>query len=205
MARDPNGALPLFSRVVRRTHMYLGLFLVPWMLMYALSTIVMNHRAIFSAPGPPLVQKESEQIYQGTFPAGATPAAMASQILADLHLNGTYSVNAARDGRRITIVRQDPVNPRRIVYTPADHKLVVEKEVFRAPAFLERFHRRRGYQPAFPLQTAWAVSVDTTIAAMLFWAASGLWLWWELKRTRLLGALLAASGCAIFALFILTI
>ena len=35
------------SKVVRRTHMYLALFLFPWVLMYALSTLVMNHRAVF--------------------------------------------------------------------------------------------------------------------------------------------------------------
>ena len=29
------------------THMYLALFLFPWLLMYALSTAVMNHRALF--------------------------------------------------------------------------------------------------------------------------------------------------------------
>ena len=39
----------MFSRFVRRTHMYLGLALFPWMLMYALSTLVMNHRAMFIA------------------------------------------------------------------------------------------------------------------------------------------------------------
>ena len=37
----------MISKVVRRTHMYLALFLFPWMLMYALSTLVMNHRALF--------------------------------------------------------------------------------------------------------------------------------------------------------------
>jgi len=39
----------MFSTVVRRTHMYLGLFLFPWVLMYSVSTLVMNHRAVFVA------------------------------------------------------------------------------------------------------------------------------------------------------------
>ena len=49
------------SLIIRRTHMYLGLFLFPWMLMYALSTMVMNHRALFVATygaGPPAYEKE---------------------------------------------------------------------------------------------------------------------------------------------------
>ena len=32
------------SLVLRRTHMYAALFLTPWMLIYALSTMAMNHR-----------------------------------------------------------------------------------------------------------------------------------------------------------------
>ena len=32
----------MFSKIVRRTHMYLALFLAPWILMYALSTVAPN-------------------------------------------------------------------------------------------------------------------------------------------------------------------
>ena len=189
--------------MLRRIHMYLGLFLAPWMFMYALSTMAMNHRALFRRnPGPPVMEKESERTWAGS---GANPAEIARRILQDLRLEGTHQVNATPDGRRITILRQDPVTPRRIVYTPADGKLVVEKEVFRMPALLERLHRRRGYQAGFPLQNVWAFSVDLAIAAMLFWAASGLWLWWEMKRTRRLGFVLAVAGCALFALFVFRI
>ena len=31
-----------FSKIIRRVHMYLALFLAPWMLMYALSTLAMR-------------------------------------------------------------------------------------------------------------------------------------------------------------------
>ena len=34
---------PKLSRLVRRVHMFTALFLAPWMLMYALSTLVMAH------------------------------------------------------------------------------------------------------------------------------------------------------------------
>jgi hypothetical protein len=198
-------ANPGLSLWLRRIHMYAGLFLAPWMVMYALSTVAMNHRALFRRPGPPALEKERELAYAGRFPADAKPAQMARAILADLGFEGTHSVNAARDGSRITIQRQDPVTPRRITFEPAAGRLVVEKEVFRMPAFLERMHRRRGYAPGGVFQNLWAFSVDAVIAAMLFWVLSGLWLWWEMKRTRLLGGALAAAGCALFALFLFRI
>ena len=98
-----------------------------------------------------------------------------------------------------------PITPRRITYTPADGRLVIESQVFRTPAFLERMHRRRGYQSGYALDDTWAFSVDLVIVAMIFWVASGLWMWWEMKVTRRLGFAFAASGVAIFALFLSTI
>lgn len=188
--------------VLRRVHMYLGLFLAPWMLMYALSTIVMNHRTFF---GPrPGFEKESERTWEGAG-QGAPPAEVARRLLSDLDLEGTHTVNAAPGGARITILRFDPFVQRRIVFTPADRKVVVEKQPFRMTAFLEGLHRRRGYQPGMPLQQAWAFSVDVVIAAILFWAASGVWMCWEMKKTRLLGACLGGAGCLVFAYFLFTI
>ena len=60
----------MFSKIVRRTHMYLALFLVPWVLMYALSTSAMNHRHFFQEyygeKGAPF-HTEREMVYDGIF------------------------------------------------------------------------------------------------------------------------------------------
>ena len=40
------------------------------------------------------------------------------------------------------------------------------------------------------------------VAGVIFWALSGLWMWWELKVTRRLGALALAGGVALFAFFL---
>jgi hypothetical protein len=198
----------MFSRLVRRTHMYLALFLAPWMLMYALSTMAMNHREfVRHRYGPPVVfHKEAERTLNASLPAGAAPREKARQILRELGMdNGLFTVNAGGGGDRLTILRQDPVAPRRITYTAAGNRLMIEKQEFRAPAFLERLHRRRGYQAGLPLENSWAFSVDLVIVAILFWAGSGLWMWWEMKRTRLAGALVAVSGLLIFGFFLFTI
>jgi hypothetical protein len=129
---------------------------------------------------------------------------MAEQILMSLDLDGSHNVRPRRDGS-IVINRGDLVSPRRITYTPSDGKVVVEKQEYRTNALLERFHRRRGYATGYGLDTAWAVTVDLVIVAMVFWALSGLWMWWELKVTRKLGALAALAGVALFGLYLITI
>jgi hypothetical protein len=193
----------VLSQLVRRVHMYLALFLFPWILMYALSTLVMNHRALLAGRPRP-IEKERELIYDGIFPEPAAPRTKSRQILASVGLDGSHSVTERPDGA-IVITRNDLVTPRRLTYTPADHRLVIERTPFRSGPFLERFHRRRGYATTYRLDTAWAASVDLVIAAMVFWALSGLWMWWEMKATRGLGALALCGGVGLFALFLLTL
>lgn len=190
------------SKLIRRTHLYLALFLTPWVLMYAASTFVMNHRAWFRGEPAPPPQWETieERIYDGVFPEGASYQAIGRQILMSLELDGAHQVSQ-RDGA-IIVQRNSAVHPLRLTFHPADRKLKVERQVLEAPAFLERMHRRRGFQHPYALEDTWAFSVDFFIAGMLFWALSGLWLWWELKATRKLGAFAAIAGAALFAFFL---
>ncbi|MBL8173932.1 MAG: PepSY-associated TM helix domain-containing protein [Bryobacterales bacterium] len=196
----------MVSRLLRRTHMYVALFLTPWMLMYTLSTAAMNHREhLHDGPSQPRFTPEREFTYDGVFPQGAKPRDIAAQLLASLDMDGAHNVQRPNDTQRITILRQDPLTPRRITYTPADRKVAIERMEFESSAFLERMHRRRGFQHPYFLEDAWAFSVDLVIAAIVFWALSGLWMWWELKVTRKVGAICLAAGAALFALFVVTI
>jgi len=196
-----------FSLLIRRTHMYLALFLFPWLLMYALSTAVMNHRALFvdaAGNGAPQFQRERELTYDGVFPDGAELRTISGQILASLDLDGAHGVTRRKDGA-VVITRNDLLTPRRITFMPATHAVLIERLPHRTNAMLERFHRRRGYATGYALDTVWAVTVDVAIGAMMFWVLSGLWMWWEMKVTRRLGALALVGGAGLFGLFLATI
>jgi hypothetical protein len=193
----------MVSRLLRRTHMYLALFLFPWMLMYALSTLAMNHRGWFQGP-PASFDVERELVYDGVLPENAASRMLSQQLLMSLGLDGAHTVARRNDGT-LVINRNDLVTPRRLTYTPADRRLVIEKMPLRSNAVLERFHRRRGYSTGYGLDTLWAVSVDLVIVAMIFWALSGLWMWWEMKVTRRYGLLAVAAGSGLFAFYLLVI
>jgi hypothetical protein len=197
----------MWSKVVRRTHMYLALFLFPWVAMYALSTLVMNHRAWFIAkygPGAPPYEIERTGRYDGAFAANADPREIARPILTSLDLEGAHTVTRRQDGA-IVITRQDLIAPRRITYAPADRTLVVERMQHRTNALLERFHRRRGYATGYALDTVWAASVDIFIVAVLFWVASGLWMWWEMRVIRMLGLSAVLTGAILFGVYLVAI
>src|SRR5690349_24335563 len=93
---------PKFSRLLRRIHMFTGLFLGPWMLMYALSTLVMTHRefvaSLYTSNNPATVM-ERELDYSRSFPTNLTREEIASQILRDIGLEGTHVVHGGRNGK----------------------------------------------------------------------------------------------------------
>jgi hypothetical protein len=193
----------MFSLVLRRVHMYLALFLSPWVVIYAVSTIAMNHKG--HGARPPGFEAIEERAYGRTFAASTPPAEMARTILSDIGLDGAHTVGKPAADGSLAIQRLDPVNPKRVIFRPAEGKLKIEAQPFGAVPFLERMHRRRGYQQPYFADRVWAVSVDTVILAVLFWAASGLWMWWEMRATRRWGAAFLAGGIALFAFFLAAI
>src|SRR6185436_14394114 len=195
---------PGISRLVRRIHMFTGLFLAPWMIMYALSTMVMTHHesvnSLYGSKSPVLV-KERELDYSRSFPTNLTREAVAQTILNDLSMDGAYSVSGGRDGRPLVIQRQHAMPQRRLTFDAAKSKITVEREEFRTPTVLERLHRRRGYKQPYALEDTWGFTVDVAVATMVFWSLSGIWLAWELKTTRVWGALSFMVGLGLFVVF----
>ena len=181
--------------------MYLALFLAPWMLGYALSTVAMQHRM----PRPTRYITESELDYQNVFEPGTPPREIAQQILSDLHLDGAFGVQGRADDGSLTINRQGMLSPRRITFKPRERRIVIERMELETSGFLNRFHRRRGYQQPYAADLAMAISVDAVIIAMVFWALSGLWMWWEMRATRWWGLACATTGIGIFIVFVLTL
>jgi hypothetical protein len=195
---------PGISRLVRRIHMFTGLFLAPWMIMYALSTLVMTHHESvnsFYGSKTPVMVKERELDYSRSFPTNLTRDAIAQQILNDLGINGAHSVSDGRNGRPLVIQRQHAMPQRRVTFDASKSKITIEREEFRTPTFLERMHRRRGYNQPYALDDTWGFTVDVAVVAMAFWSLSGIWLAWELKATRVWGALSFVFGLGLFVIF----
>jgi hypothetical protein len=68
-------------------------------------------------------------------------------------------------------------------------------------SFLTQLHKKREYPGHIDARWFWAVGVDATSALMVFWGASGLLMWWQVKSMRRWGAfVLAASAMAAAAL-----
>jgi len=68
-------------------------------------------------------------------------------------------------------------------------------------AFLLRLHAAHGYPYRADERSAWAVLVDVMAAALVFWSATGLVMWWQVRAARRAGAVvLLLSAAAVVAL-----
>ena len=56
--------------------------------------------------------------------------------------------------------------------------------------FLLRLHLAHGYPNETNSRWFWAIIVDAMAFAMCFWGVSGLLMWWQIKATRRLGAII---------------
>ncbi|HVW86073.1 MAG TPA: hypothetical protein VHB50_15395 [Bryobacteraceae bacterium] len=183
--------------------MYLGLFLTPWLTMYALSTIVFNHWGrINQYYGGKMGQYEPEKEvpYHKAFGAHEPLREKGVQILRDLNLSGSFGIR--EDEGRIIIDRRDPVRPRRITYAADQGKLIVERQSFRAAQLLTTLHSQVGYENKLKRVRIWAFSVDLSTVATILLVFTGFWMWWELKVTRVWGMVFVVSGLALVGLFL---
>jgi hypothetical protein len=196
------------SKIIRRTHMYLALFITPWMIIYSLSGLVLNHFPLVrSWYGGTFGQfeKVEERKYTAAFSADADAKAVAAQILEQLGMTGAFNVQGGPDAPRMVINRPTAFYAHRITWTRAENKLLIEKQTFNAAMFVNRSHFRHGYEQPFLSSKLWAITVDLAVIGMLFWVASGIWMWWEIKPARIWGAVFGAAGLAAFGILFMTI
>ena len=67
--------------------------------------------------------------------------------------------------------------------------------------FLLRMHLTRGYPGEVTTKWFWAIGVDAIALVLCYWGVSGLFMWWQIKATRMPGlVVLVFSGMAATAL-----
>ncbi|MEO6244214.1 MAG: hypothetical protein ABIQ12_02155 [Opitutaceae bacterium] len=202
--------MPLtFSKLIRRTHMYLALFLTPWMIAYALSGLVLNHGETvrgWYGGNYGNFEKIEERPYAIAFSAEETPHMIAEQILDDLGLAGSFGIPpGGSTPARLIINRNAAFTLHRITFFRAEQRLLVEQQRLAAPVVVNRVHFRHGYEQPYVSAKLWGGIVDLVVVGMGFWVASGVILWWEIRPARTWGAASLIAGLAIFTGLLATI
>ena len=87
-------------QIVRRTHLYAGLFLAPWVAMYGFSGLIFNHGGWFAPGGGEASPKPIEWTVDGTaLPSWPEPEALARKVVTAM--NATAKDKAGTEEYRL--------------------------------------------------------------------------------------------------------
>ena len=193
-----------FPHFNRRTHLYLGLTLLPWFLMYGASSIPFAHNQYFEArdkaKGLPLWTMRRDERYAIDVPATGELRPAGARIMKDLGLIGSFGAyRQSPDQVNVYVYRF--LHSTQVKYYIAQQRITVEDRRFRFDQFLTGMHARGGFEQQGFLEKAWGVAVDLSCLGMLLWIASGIYMWWSLPALRGWGWLAFLGGTGSYVLF----
>ena len=198
-----------FAHLNRRLHLYLGLALLPWFLMYGISSIPFAHAPYFDARDAakkrPLWTTRMDRIVDVEVPSeGADEHAMRSfgaRLMREAGLEGTSFGVYRQSPHQINVYAYSFRQSTLLKYAVDARRLVVEDRRFRWDHFFTGMHARGGFEDERWIVRSWSVVVDLVVIGMIVWVASGLYMWWGVRGHRRWGWLAIAAGTATFVLF----
>ena len=197
-----NSKLIKADRVLHWIHLYTGLFLLPWMLIYGASAFCLNHGPWFNKklnlkPITWEVEREVDFTPDDKFPH--EPKAQADEIVKFLDLDGPHRVLGKPNENQMIVIRMCATGNYRITWRKPSSVLVVEKQKsFSYYRLMHGLHFRGRYDQPYFANIAWAVIVDAVAISMWLWVFSGIYLWWRRSRKLLFGALCLVAGILTF-------
>lgn len=194
-----------FDGLNRRTHLYLAIFLIPWFLMYGVSAIPFNHPAPdsrFYDDSPDWIARVERPYDMPLSEARTRDREMAAEIMKEFGIADVAYHTYRLQPRTMFVLMPKFLEPKRIIYYADKNKIVLQDKRFRWDQFLTVMHSRGGFQHDSLWDDVWAVTVDIVMVAILIWAASGTYMWWQVRSVRTWGFVALVSGFLSFLVFV---
>jgi hypothetical protein len=188
-------------RWTRDLHLYIGLFVSPFLLLFAISVFVLNHAKV--TPGQWLERRTVQDLQ---VPAGVDRVqgrdaiAAGRAILKPLGIDGEIdSARFVRQTGHFVVAVSKPGREVRVDVDVNQRTATVSK---RPMSFWERLaylHKMPGphnvdIRGNWAPTTAWRAAADATIYITLFISISGIYLWWALRAERRIGLAVLSLG-----------
>lgn len=194
----------------RKLHFYLGLFLLFFTWLFALSGLLLNHPSWkFTEFWTNRKQSNYERSITTLGPEIAGDLAQAHEIMRQLGIEGEILWTTTR-----TTTNQFDFQvrrPGRFVFISADlglNRVKVQQSDVNIWGLLKALHAFTGVQiddprntRDWPLTSLWAFSMDAVSLGLIFMTLSGLYMWFRRSQKRLSGAIVLLLGTLICGLF----
>jgi hypothetical protein len=194
--------------LVRKLHLYFGLFISPFVLIFSISVLVFNHAGLLSHADPvkalPDVRTKLDTIPFDTFDLGTARA-----ITRKLNISGEIDFISKNEQEISFPVNKPGLRTLVRVNTQNDSVLITRQQegALRGMAYLHAMPGQhnvkiRGNSGFLKL---WRVLADAVVYLLLLLTVSGMFLWYFLKVERSMGYYAMALGALLFAGLLLLI
>jgi len=177
--------------VIRKIHLYCGLIILIFLMMYFVSGYMMAHRPWFlTAPPPPTTQ--TAQLAS----TGARPVEqLAADVQKQLGLVGRieFPQNQPAEMTRFWVVR--PGVMMRVDIPAREHIIHVSTQRVGLVGTLIMLHKVCGYDGQL-IFDIYAFFCDLAGLSMILFAISGVYLWWRRVKNHFWGAICLIASCA---------
>jgi hypothetical protein len=176
---------------VRKIHLYCGLIILAFLMMYFVSGYMMAHRPWFLSPGPAPTTRTA------TFQPGAgfTTEQLAAEVQKQLRLPGRIQFPQKQPAGMTRFWVNYPGTMARVDVPAGQRSVTVTTQRAGLVGTLIMLHKVNGYDGNL-LFDACALFCDLAGLSMILFALSGVYLWWKRVKHHTWGILCLAASCA---------
>lgn len=192
-------------RLTRDFHLYAGLFVSPFVLLFAASVFFMNHGKVLIKAPQTTTTVQDLQIPAGIAEAKGGDAVIAvKHVLAQCGITGEIGfIRNLRNAQRLVIPVLKPGSETTVTIDLAGRSASVSRRTMGPWETLAYLHKSPGPHNAdirgnWAWTRAWRWPADATVYLLLFISLTGLYLWFALRAERRVGVALLMAGAVSF-------
>lgn len=191
----------MLYRWLRDLHLYFGLFISPFILLFAVSVFYLNHGKLRPGAAPPAETYRDLQIPDGfDLVKGREAVERAKTILPQVGVAGEIGfLRYVSNDRRLIFPVSKAGSEATVDVDLAARTATVKRRSMNLWESISYLHKMPGphnvaIRGNWVGTQVWRLFADATIYLVLFISLSGIYLWWAIKAERRTGFTLLAAG-----------
>ena len=192
-------------RLTRDLHLYAGLFVSPFVLVYAISAVILNHTYVpWGGEGVRVETRTVDVIISGD----TNSLSVARQIRDQLEVPGEIGfVNRNRRNQRISFPIETPGVTTSVRVDLGSGEATLERKETGMWTGMVYLHKIPGphnvsVRGNWIATKAWGWAADASVYLLLFVSVSGIYLWVVLRAERKAGIVVLGAGAVTFVLLV---
>jgi hypothetical protein len=179
--------------LIRKIHLYTGLIVVLFVLMYFVSGYTMVRGADFWGPRTAMVTQRTDPL---NFTGPRTPQTLTDYVGEHYGEHGRLTIPNQPAGGAVKFTLRRPGTSIDVEVPAAGDSINLKTTKGGFRGVLNDMHRIHGYASGSWLLNAIALFNDLASASMILFALSGAYLWWSMTKKHFWGFVCLGASCA---------